>query len=208
MAKKIILPAFCLMALVFSSCGSSRKGAADNYYVNPNPKKEIPAAQPTLKKRDVKEVDKLAAAETDKLRAVGLGNDYEEKEARREALRDAQNTLAGYLETCIVNLTQEYHKKATVNTKKYAETNLESYVETAVSQKVSTRMIGVPEVYDAADGTVQVYVCVELQKPTDQVLGEVYDQLTKDEILGTDYDKMKFIQDNKDRIQELRDNLK
>ena len=60
----------------------------------------------------------------------------------------------------------------------------------------------------ASDATVQVYVCVELQKPTDQVLGEIYDQLTQDEILGTDYDKQKFIQDNKDRLQELREKSK
>lgn len=80
-------------------------------------------------------------------------------------------------------------------------------MENAVSQKVSTKLIGVPEVYDASDGSVQVYVCVELQKPTNEVLGEVYDQLTKDEILGTDYDKMKFIEDNKERLKELRDKL-
>lgn len=204
MKKKIIIPALCFAALMLGSCGSSKKATADNYYSNPKEK----TAQPTLKKREVREVDKLAAAETNKMRAVGIGNDFDEKEARREAIQDAQNTLAGYLESCIVSLTQEYHKKAQANAKKYSETNLERYVETAVSQKVSSKMIGTPEVYDASDGTVQVYVCVELQKPTDNVLGEMYDQLTQDEILGTDYDKMKFIQDNKDRLQELRDKVK
>lgn len=204
MTKKIFASALCLMALVFASCGSSKKATADNYYNEPVQR----TAQPTLKKREVREVDKLAAAETNKMRAVGLGNDFDEKEARREALQDAQNTLAGYLETTIVSLTQEYHKKAQVNAKKYSETNLERFVEAAVSQKVSTKMVGTPEVYDASDATIQVYVCVELQKPTDQVLGEIYDQLTQDEILGTDYDKQKFIQDNKDRLQELREKSK
>lgn len=204
MKKTFLISALCLLALMLGSCGSSKKTAADDYYSNP----KATATQPTLKKREVREVDKLAAAETNKMRAVGLGNDFDEKEACREAIQDAQNTLAGYLETSIVSLTQEYHKKAQVTSKKYSETNLERYVETAVSQKVSSRMVGIPEVYDASDGTVQVYVCIELQKPTEQVLGEVYDQLTQDEILGTDYDKMKFIQENKDRIQELRDNVK
>lgn len=204
MKMKISISTLCLTALMLGSCGSSKKVAADDYYSNPKGK----TAQPTLKKREVREVDKLAAAETNKMRAVGLGNDFEEKEARREAIQDAQNTLAGYLETSIVSLTQEYHKKAQVASKKYSETNLERYVESAVSQKVSSRMIGTPEVYDASDGTVQVYVCIELQKTTEQVLGDMYDQLTQDEILGTDYDKMKFIQDNKDRLQELRDKVK
>lgn len=204
MKTKFFISALCLMALMLGSCGSSKKATADNYYSDPGRK----TVQPTLKKREVREVDKLAAAETDKMRAVGVGNDFDEKEARREAIQDAQNTLAGYLETAIVSLTQEYHKKANANAKKYSESNLERVVEATVSQKVSTKMIGTPEVYDASDATVQVYVCVELQKPTDKVLGEIYDQLTQDEILGIDYDKMKFIQDNKDRLQELRDNVK
>lgn len=204
MKTKFFIPALCLMALMLGSCGSSKKATADNYYSNPKEK----TAQPTLKKREVREVDKLAAAETDKMRAVGLGNDFDEKEARREAIQDAQNTLAGYLETCIVSLTQEYHKKSSANAKKFSESNIERFVEAAVSQKVSTKMIGTPEIYDASDATVQVYVCVELQKPTDKVLGEIYDQLTQDEILGIDYDKMKFIQDNKERLQGLRENLK
>lgn len=200
MTKKGFLSAFCFMALMLASCGSSKKTTADNYYSK--------TAQPTLKKREVREVDKLAAEEKDKMRAVGIGNDFDEKEARREAIQDAQNTLAGYLETSIINITQEYHKKSTANAKKFSETNLERFIETAVSQKVSTKMIGLPEVYDASDATVQVYVCVELQKPTEKVLGEIYDQLTEDEILGIDYDKMKFIQDNKDRLQELREKVK
>lgn len=204
MKKTIIFSALCLAALMLGSCGSSKKAAADNYYSNP----KGTVAQPTLKKREVREVDKLAAAETNKMRAVGIGNDYDEKEARREAIQDAQSILAGYLETCIVSLTEEYHKKAQVTSKKYSETNLERYVEAAVAQKVSSHMIGTPEVYDASDGTVQVYVCVELQKTTEQVLGDMYDQLTEDEILGTDYDKMKFIQDNKERLQELRAKVK
>lgn len=204
MKKMYFVSALCLTALMLGSCGSSKKATADNYYSNPTEK----TAQPTLKKREVREVDKLAAAETDKMRAVGVGNDFDEKEARREAIQDAQNTLAGYLETAIVSLTQEYHKKANANAKKYSESNLERIVEATVSQKVSTKMIGTPEVFDASDATVQVYVCVELQKPTDKVLGEIYDQLTEDEILGIDYDKMKFIQDNKDRLQELRDKVK
>lgn len=204
MTKKIFAYALSLM-LMLGSCGSQKKVAANNYYSEP----QAPVSQPTLKKREIHEVDKLVAKETDKMRAVGLGNDYDEKEARNEAIRDAKATLAGFLETAIVGLTQDYHKKATANGKKYSESNLQGLIETAISQNIkNTRIVGVPEVYDAADGTVQVYVCVELQKPTNEIIGDVYDELTKDDVLGTDYDKMKFIQDNKDRLQELREKAK
>lgn len=202
MTKKIFAYALSLM-LMLGSCGSQKKVAANNYYSEP----QAPVSQPTLKKREIREVDKLVDKETDKMRAVGLGNSYDEKLARKEAIRDGQATLTGYLESSIVSLVQDYHKNAAVNGKKYSESNTEGLVETAVSQKVSTKIVGVPEVYDAADGTVQVYVCVELQKPTNEIIGEVYDQLTKDDVLGSDYDKMKFIQDNKDRLQELRDKV-
>ncbi len=206
MKKTFILMVFAGMALAMTSCGGSKKAAAD-YYNNPSPNAKV---APTLSKtkRETREVDLLAAKETTNMRAVGVGNDIEEKYARREALRDAQTVLAGYLETTIINLVTEYHKNANVNAKKFSETNIEEGVELAVAQKVSTKLIGVPEIYDVSDGTVSVYVCVELTKPTDEVIGGVYDQLSKDGVLGTDYDKQKFINDNKERLQELRDRVK
>jgi low affinity Fe/Cu permease len=63
-------------------------------------------------------------------------------------------------------------------------------------------------VYDLSDGTVSVYVCVELVKPTDEVIGDVYDELTRDEVIGIDYDKQKFIKDNRERLEELRNQVK
>ena len=205
MKKRFLVPVVMLGTVVLVACGSAKSVMANDYSVPVRPQK---VEQPALKKREVREVDKLAAAEKDKMRAVGIGNDYEEKEARREALRDAQATLAGYIETAVVSLTTEFHKKNTVTGKKLTETQIESYVETAVSQKISSKMIGVPEVYDAADGTLKDNISVKLTKTTDQVRGDVYDPLSKDEVLGADYDKQKFIQDNKDRIQELREKVK
>ena len=206
MKKDLIICASIAMAIL-CSCGGSKNVANDGYYSNPSRNVKV-APTLTQKDREVREVDKLAAKETDKMRAVGIGNDVEEKYARREALRDAQTTLASYLETTIIALTKEFHKKASINNKKVSETNIEDYVESAVSQKISSKIIGVPEVYDVSDGTVSVYVCVELSKPTEQILGEVYDQLTVDEILWTDYNKQNFIKDNLDRLQELRESVK
>lgn len=205
MKKTSILALGAIVALL-SACGSS-KNASSDYYNNPSRKARV---APELKeeKREVREVDKLAAKETDKMRAVGIGNDVDEKYARREAIRDGQATLAGYLETAIVALTTEYHKKAGTNAKKFSEANIEEMVEMAVAQKVTSRMIGVPEVYDVSDGTVSVYVCVELSTPTEKVLEEVYDGLSRDGVIGTDYDKQKFIQDNNARINELREKVK
>ena len=204
MKKTMLFLMFSVTMMLISSCGSSKKATADNYYSNPQRQegfKKITEGP----KRETKEIEKIAAAEIDNLRAVGIGNDTEEKYAKREAIRDAYNTLAGFLETAVINLAKEYHKRATVDSKKYSETNLEEYVETSVAQKIGkNHLIGLPETYEMSDGTVNVYVCIELDNTKEQVLGDLYDQLTKDEILGTDYDKQKFIQDNKDELDKLR----
>ncbi len=199
MKKSILTLTLGAIVVLMGACGSKKSG--DDYYNDPGRKL-------TEKKREVREVDKLAAEEKDRMRAVGLGNDADEKYARREALRDGQTILAGYLETAIVAVTTEYHKKATANAKKFSESNLEEYVETNVAQKVGTKMVGVPDIYDKSDGTVSVYVCVELTKTTDQLLEQMYDQMTEDEVLGTDYDKQKFIEENKKRLEELREKVK
>lgn len=200
MKKNVMLIALGAIVVLMSACGSSKK-VSDDYY-------DAPTKKITEKKREVREVDRLAAEKTDRLRAVGTGNDMDEKYARREALRDGQTILAGYLETAIIELTNEHHKKAQANDKKFSETSLDDYVETSVAQKISTKMVGLPEVYDKSDGTVSVYVCVELTTTTEQVLGELHDQMTRDEVLAADYDKQKFIEDNKKRLEELREKVK
>ena len=203
--KKIMTWALAVVTMLsFAACSSSKK-AAKEYYKNPqnNETRHV-----TEQKVETREVDRLAAAETDRMRAVGIGNDYDEKQARREAMIDARNTLAGYMETAVLNLTQEYSQKSILNKKKMTESTLKGLVETSVSQKLSTKLIGVPEIYRLSDGTIQVYVCLEMTKPTKNVLGDVYDNLSREDALGADYDREKFIQDNLDRIQELRENVK
>lgn len=205
MKKNLFVAACGVAALLMTSCGSS-KSSQQGYY---NPYEKQQEEKPVfMKKQETREVDKLAAAEKDCMRAVGIGNDYSEKEARREAMDDARNTLASYIEQSVVSLTTEYNKKSTVNKKKVSEGNREGVVEYTVAQKVNTRLVGVPEIYTVSDGSVQVYVCLELTKPTQSVLGDVYDDLSKEDILGIDYDKEKFIKDNMDRIQQLREKVK
>lgn len=204
--KNLILKSALILScssLLFS-CGS-QKNLDSSYYANPN---NISTPQvPKETKREVREVDRLASQATDKLRAVGIGNDYNEKYARREAIRDAQATLAGYLERAIIEIVKEYNNNHTLNQAKVSEAQIEGYVETTVSQKISSIPIGMPEVYDLADGSVRVYVCVELQTETKKFLEDTYNNLTEKQILGIDYDKQKFIEDNMKTIEKLRNNL-
>ena len=88
-----------------------------------------------------------------------------------------------------------------------SERNIEGVVISTVAQKINSVPVGLPEVYDLSDGTVRVYVCVELKSKTEDLLGETYDNLTKEQILGVDYDKQKFINDNIDTIKKLQNKL-
>ena len=116
--------------------------------------------------------------------------------------------MASLIETSVVALTQEYNQKNQVNGKKLKEEQRKELIEFAVSQKISVKAIGTPDRFMLGDGSFQIYRCVELKVPTTEVLGQIHDELTREEVIGVDYDREKFIKDNMDRIQELRENAK
>ena len=199
---------FYMMSFFLFVCScATRKAIPADYYTDPSgiEKKNESALRET--KRETRQVDILASEATDKLRAVGIGNDYDEKYARREAIRDAQTILAEYIENAIVEVVKEYNKNVKLNRDMVSERNIEGVVISTVAQKINSVPVGLPEVYDLSDGTVRVYVCVELKSKTEDLLGETYDNLTKEQILGVDYDKQKFINDNIDTIKKLQNKL-
>ena len=206
--KKFSILALVAFALIMQSCGASKQATNANYYQNPYPQEQPQQPQQTApKKRATSELDILVEQATDKLRAVGVADDYDEADARVEALRNAQLELATMLESSIIALVKEYDKKSELNRKKMDESTKEGFVESSVAQTISVRPIGVPEIYDLADGSVRVRRCVELAEKTEEVVGEVYDTLTANEVIGIDYDKEKFIKDNMEQLQQLRDRL-
>ena len=208
MKKFSFLAAIAITALL-SSCGGTKQVANAGYYNNPYPQQQNQRnQQQTMQELKTLKVDELVAEETDKLRAVGIANDADENDARREALQAGQLEIASLIETSVVALTQEYNQKNQVNGKKLKDEQRKEFIEFAVSQKISVKAIGTPDRFMLGDGTYQIYRCVELKVPTADVLGDLHNQLTKEEIIGLDYDREKFIKDNLDRIQELRENSK
>lgn len=191
------------LVVALSSCGSSKQAANADYYNNPQQ-----ATTPQPQKLETLEVDRLAAEETDKLRAVGTATDIDEMDARREALQNGQLEIASLLESSIIALTQRYAQENDLNRKTLEDEQRKDFVEISVAQNISTHSVGVVERFLNADGSYKVYRCVELTKRTDEVLGNIYNDLVKEEIIGLDYDKQKFIQDNFDKIKELREQVK
>jgi len=210
--KKINLLVSLVLVVLLSSCGGSKQVADAGYYNNPYLQQGYvaPQQQPQQQMQELKtlKVDELAAEETDKLRAVGIGNDPDENDARREALQAGQAELASLIETSVVALTQEYNQKNQVNSKKLKEEKREEIIEFSVAQNVSAKAIGTPNRFILGDGSIQVYRCIELNVPTTEVLGQIHNELTREEVIGVDYDREKFIKDNMAKIQELREKVK
>lgn len=172
-----------------------------NYYENPySTQKE--------QKLETLNVDILVEEETDKLRAVGIGEDIDEADARMEALRAGQRELASLLETTVVEFTRQYQQKYAKGDKKYKDNQTKGVIEYSVAQAISVRAVGAPDRYKLEDGTYKVYRCIELKTPTTEVLGKVYEDLTREEILGMDYDRNQFIKENMEILQDLRAKVK
>ena len=138
--KKFSFLAAVAFAALLSSCGGSKQVANAGYYNNPYPQQQY--QQQSIQQQPMQElktlkVDELVAEEKDKLRAVGIANDADEMDARREALQAGQLELASLIETSIVALTQEYNQKNQVNGKKLKDEQRKEFIELAVSQKIS-----------------------------------------------------------------------
>ena len=199
--KKVLLSSFILMALTFISCGS-KKSAADNYYNNPQ--RPTHTTRTEIKKS---RIEQLADVDNGYLRVVGSATDYEKADARRDAIRDAQIQMATLLENAISGITDEYRKKASVNKKKFTEKEMEEHYQTEIAQVLKNCRIVDSQAYNVSDGTIEYEVCLELGKPTKEVIKDVYDDLSREGILGVDYDKEKYVKDNMDRIKQNREKL-
>ena len=183
--------------MILQSCGSSKQVTNANYYDNPH------AAQEE-QRLETLNVDILVEEETDKLRVVGIGEDIDEADARMEAIRAGQREIASLLETTVIEFTRRHLQDYVKGNKKYKGSQTNGVVEYSVAQVISVRAVGTPDRYRLEDGSYKIYRCIELKTPTTEVLGKVYDDLTREEIIGMDYDRDKFINENMELLQELR----
>ena len=187
--------------MILQSCGSTKQVTSGNYYNNPHAVQEG-------QRLETLNVDILVEEETDKLRVVGIAQDIDETDARMEALRAGQREISSLLETTVVEFTRQYQQKYVQGDKKYKNNQTKSVIEYSVAQAVSVRPIGIPDRIRLDDGSYKIYRCIELKTPTKEVIGKVYEDLTREEIIGMDYDRDQFIKENMDILQELREKVK
>lgn len=212
MKKNILVMAFGMAAMLVTSCGGgTTKSVVDNsYYNNPQPyqRQTQPQAKPTLPERvaEIKasHVEKAASeVKNGCFRGYGLANDYDQGDARKDALRYAQTEIAELLERAIEGTTDEFRKKGnSLSGKKFNEKKLEEHIQTSIAEVIRNCRVVDYQAYKLSDGTIDYEICVEMSKPAEKVVEEVYDGIKREEIFEIDFDRDEYVKKNMERIQE------
>lgn len=159
------------------------------------------------KLRESNPVYKLAAQESDKLRAAQSATSYLEDVALENAENAAVIALASRLETAIAGVRERYNRSSQSNGKTMTSQDANNEIKSYISRKLSYVVIGEPAVYDNPDKTITVFVCVEMREKTEKVLEEAYESLTREGVIAIEYDKKRFIEDNKEELKKLQSNI-
>lgn len=184
-------------AIMFVSCGSS-KAQLESYTRydgdGRQQKSVLRESNPVLRLVNDKNATSLRAAQSSRsmLEDVALEN----------AENAAVQALASRIESAVEGVRERFNENNQIDNKTLTEQQIRNLITTKIKQRVSYNIVGEPAIYDNTDGSVTVWICVELSKPTDKFLSDLYDDLTKDDVIGIDYRRDKFIQDIKEGMRK------
>lgn len=205
--KKIFVMTVMGTALL-ASCGTSQKTAAPDYQAA---QQKTLQQQPTYAEqrpartlRQMTESERLAIEDCDKWRALGTTTSYVEKVARNEAQRDARNQLAQMMKVAVESAAQDYEMNAQQNLKGSAESLGESVMSQFVAEEVKNSHAIHFDVFDLADGSVQVYVCMEIRGTKKDFEERLSNTLDREGIIGIQYDRDRFVQKMAAGLEEYK----
>lgn len=212
--KKFSFLAAVAFAALLCSCGGSKRMANAGYYNNPYPQQQQYVSQQqqqsvgqTRQRRTVDPMYTLAKQEGDRLRSAQSATSHLEDVALDNAENAAAQALASRLETAIMGVRDRYNRTSQVNNQVLTEQDAQNHIKSYFAQKISYVVIGEPSIYDNPNGTITAYVCVEMKTKTEDVLSEAYDNLTREGVIAVEYDKKKFVEDNKEELKKLQQQL-
>ena len=206
--KKIFVMAVMAAAL-FASCGSSKKTATPDYqYEQWKAQQQQQTAyaeqRPTRKLREKTECERLAVEDCDKWRALGTSTSYVEKVARNEAQRDARNQLAQMMKVAVEGAAQDYEQNAQENLKGTASSLGEAVMSQFVSEEVENTRPICWDVFDLSDGSVQVYVCMEIRGTKEEFGKRLNNTLEREKLIELQYDRDRFVKKMEAGLEEYK----
>lgn len=199
-------------AIMLVSCGTKRQTVPADYqyqqYLAQQRKTteqpQYEEQRPTRKLREVTTGERLATEDCDKWRALGSSTGYVEKTVRNEAERDARNRLADMMKVAVEGAAQDYERNAQENLKKSSASLGEAVMTQFVAEEVkNTRTINY-DVFDLADGSVQIYACVEIRDTKEEFVKKLSNTLERDKIIELQYDRERFVKKMAEGLEEYK----
>ena len=174
-------------AFVLFSCGSSSKPAQPEGEVEIN----IPCSGPQYFSND------------DYFRANASGESLDQMTAKKKALANAKQQLAGDIQTTIKSVADNYVKSSEFNNKEEALERFEQNSRSIIRQELrGIRQICEKAVRVSSSGKYKYYVAIELSG--DKLFKSYSESLSKDQALKVDYNYEKF-KDTFDKEMEKLD---
>lgn len=192
--KKLYVLTILIGSLMLSACGSSKKAIGTQHSG-----RVLRTTEPCIE---------LALADSENLRAYGTATSYIEKTALNEAERDARNRLATMIKVAVEGAAQDYEQNAAQNQGKSAETIGESVMSQFVAEEIKNTKILKTSIYDLADGSIQVYVCIEMQAGLDAFEEKLKNTLDREEIIGIQYDRDRFVEKMAQGLEQYKQRQK
>ncbi len=205
--KKFYVPAILSGVLLFVACGSTKKMASSDYQYEQWKQQQEQAAmsqRPTRTLRTTEPCIELAQADSENIRAFGTATSYVEKAALNEAERDARNRLAAMMKVAVEGAAQDYEQNANQNLKKTAGTIGESVMTQFVAEEIKNTRILKTSIYDLSDGSIQVYVCLEIQSDKNNFSQNLENVLDREGLIELQYDRDRFVQKMAEGLEDYK----
>lgn len=195
MKKLIYLAIIFVAAGMAQSCSATKQATLAHEYQQQRPTRTMRTEEPCIA---------LAQEESENLRAYGTATSYVEKTALNEAQRDARNNLAQMIKVAVEGAALDYEKNSQQDLKSTAETLGEEVMKQFVSEEISNTKTIKTSIYDLADGSIQVYVCIEMRTPKEEFNKGVSSTLDSQELIGIQHDRDRFIEKMSEELEQYK----
>lgn len=226
MKHPTFLASFALL-LATTACGGAKQAQARSDYQyqqwtearnqqaaaqNPSapPQQEAPSQyqqRPTRTMRVQEPCIKKALEPSGSLRAYGAATSYVEKAAMAEAERNARNRLAQMIRISVEGAAQDYIKNTSENLNNTAKSIGEQVMSQFVMADIKDSPVIEATTYDLSDGSVQIFVCVEMRKSQDEMAKKIENGLAESAVVRAEQDRERFISKMKDGMAEYKARL-
>lgn len=233
MKKMTFLTVLLMAVFAVTSCGAKKQVAQNGYYQQqpsyqqpqqpvyqqpqqavsyqqPQQQPQQPTEQvrPTRKKRELDPCILKAQEDSPNLRAYGTSVAYVEREAINNAKRDARNEIANSLSMAVEGAATSWAKTGQKDQRVATDLLDKSNYKQIIAEELANTPVIETSVYDLSDGTIQVYVCIEMRTSTREFTKKITQEISNDDFLRMEYEQQQFMKDMQADIDAYKANKK